>query len=151
MVFYPSHSFLSYKMHFSTFIILAAALGKNALAGYVLEDDYMAADFFDQFTFWDSADPTHGFVEYQSRSNSQNMGLINGTSGNVRMSVDSINNTPNGRPSVRITSNKSYNYGLIVVDIEHMPGGSCGSWPAFWTVGTSSLPYCTLDLAVDIH
>lgn len=88
----------------------------------------MTAGFFDQFTFWDDVDPTHGFVQYQSESSARSMGLINSTTGNVKMSVDSTNNTPNGRPSVRITSNKSYNYGLIVVDIEHMPGGICGTW-----------------------
>lgn len=115
-------------MHFSTLFILSAALANNALAGYVLEDDYMAEGFFDQFTFWDAADPTDGFVAYQSESSAESMGLINGTSGNIYMGVDSTNTTPKGRPSVRITSKKSYNYGLIVVDLEHMPGGICGTW-----------------------
>ena len=52
------------------------------------------------------------------------------------MRVDSTNNTPNGRPSVRITSNKVYQAGsLIILDADHMPGGICGTWPAFWLVG----------------
>jgi len=39
-----------------------------------------------------------------------------------------------GRDSVRLESHKSYNNGLIIIDLPHMPTG-CGTWPAFWTVG----------------
>jgi hypothetical protein len=52
------------------------------------------------------------------------------------MGVDSSNvASGRGRNSVRITSKKSYNEGLIILDLAHMPGGACGEWPAFWTVG----------------
>lgn len=40
-----------------------------------------------------------------------------------------------GRPSVRIESVDRYTNALIVVDVSHMPGGICGVWPAFWTLG----------------
>jgi hypothetical protein len=40
-----------------------------------------------------------------------------------------------GRDSVRIEGTKNYNKGLFVVDIKHMPGGICGTWPAFWSLG----------------
>jgi len=122
-------------MHISTLFLISATLANNALAGYILEDDYMSAGFFDQFSFWDGEDPTHGFVKYQDKSSAESLGLISSGEGNIRMSVDSTNEAPDGRPSVRITSNKVYNYGLIVADIEHMPGGICGTWPAFWTLG----------------
>jgi hypothetical protein len=39
-----------------------------------------------------------------------------------------------GRGSVRISSKKSYNGGLFLFDIKHMPYG-CGTWPAIWTFG----------------
>ena len=48
------------------------------------------------------------------------------------MGVDSVNPAPSGRPSVRVSSKKSYNHGLVIADIPHMPGGICGVWPAFW-------------------
>lgn len=117
-------------MHISTLINGLSLFAATGLAGYVLEDDYFSGNFFDQFSFWDSADPTNGFVAYQNQQSAQSMGLINSTTGNIKMMVDSTNQTPNGRPSVRITSNKSYSSGLVVVDIEHMPGGVCGTWPA---------------------
>lgn len=107
-----------------------------SIAGYVLEDDYSPSNFFDMFTFFTDSDPTNGFVEYVSESTAQDTGLINATDSSVYMGVDYTNVAPNGRSSVRITSNKAYNSGsLVIVDIEHMPGGICGTWPAFWMVG----------------
>lgn len=40
-----------------------------------------------------------------------------------------------GRGSIRLEGSKTYNKGLFVVDIKHMPGGICGTWPAFWSNG----------------
>ena len=42
-----------------------------------------------------------------------------------------------GRASVRITSKKSYNHGLIILDLGHMPGGICGTWPALYVIPES--------------
>ena len=35
---------------------------------------------------------------------------------------------------------KEYNKGLFVLDIKHMPGGICGTWPAFWSLGREPWP-----------
>lgn len=123
-------------MSFSTLLrtIAVAALVRPSIAGYALEDDYSTKNFFDMFEFFTEPDPTNGFVHFVDQSTAQNTGLIS-TSGNaVRMGVDHTNVAPNGRNSVRLTSNKSYNSGLIILDIAHMPEG-CGTWPAFWTTG----------------
>ncbi|KAK1067571.1 hypothetical protein LTR74_006241 [Friedmanniomyces endolithicus] len=122
-------------MSFTTFITCFLAMGTTGWAQYVLEDDYLAGgNFFDQFSFWDSADPTDGFVEYQGQSAASSQKLINSSASNVEMRVNSTNNAPSGRASVRITSNKSYQSGLFILDADHMPTG-CGTWPAFWLVG----------------
>ncbi|KAK4896775.1 hypothetical protein LTR27_005369 [Elasticomyces elasticus] len=122
-------------MSFTTLITCFLAMGTTGWAQYVLEDDYMSGgNFFDKFAFWDSADPTNGFVNYQGESASSSQDLINSSSTNVQMRVDSTNQAPNGRASVRITSTKSYNSGLFILDADHMPTG-CGTWPAFWLVG----------------
>lgn len=47
------------------------------------------------------------------------------------MGVDSTNiASGRGRKSVRLTSKATYNHGLIILDLEHMPGSICGTWPA---------------------
>jgi hypothetical protein len=75
-------------------------------------------------------------VQYVNQGTAQNGGLINTNNGAVYMGVDSTNvGTGSGRNSVRITSKKSYNHGLVILDLAHMPGGVCGTWPAFWMVG----------------
>lgn len=62
------------------------------------------------------------------------------SNGQVHIGVDHQNSAPRGRPSVRLTSNKKYNDGLFVLDLAHMPGGTCGSWPAFWLVDQGTWP-----------
>jgi len=115
-------------MHFST-LVSAAAFAAPALAGYVLEDDYMK-DFYGSFDFWTEADPTHGFVKYVDEATSRSMNLIDSsTTVPVKWGVDTVNKDPEGRASIRLTSKKSYNKGLVIIDIEHMPFG-CGTWPA---------------------
>ncbi|KAK4983989.1 hypothetical protein LTR66_008638 [Elasticomyces elasticus] len=121
-------------MAFHTLLVCLAFVNLS-IAGYVLEDDYTPSKFFDMFSFWTTSDPTHGFVQYVDRATAQNSGLISSTSSSVYMGVDHTNVTPNGRPSVRLTSTKSYDSGLIILDLAHMPGGICGTWPAFWTLG----------------
>ncbi|KAJ4507934.1 hypothetical protein HRR88_006617 [Exophiala dermatitidis] len=52
------------------------------------------------------------------------------------MGVDNTNTASGrGRNSIRISSKKTYNHGLIILDLAHMPAGACGTWPAFWLLG----------------
>jgi hypothetical protein len=74
-------------------------------------------------------------VKYVSQSDASSGQLISTNSDSVYIGVDHTNVASGGRNSVRITSKKSYNQGLIIIDLEHMPGSICGTWPAFWMVG----------------
>ncbi|KAF1360492.1 hypothetical protein EJ07DRAFT_115288 [Lizonia empirigonia] len=115
-------------------LFLAAALFDQSIAGYALEDDYMT-DFYGAFDFFTAADPTNGFVKYVDEATARQTNLINAsTTVPVEWGVDSTNETPEGRPSLRLVSKKKYNAGLVVMDVAHMPTG-CGTWPAFWMVG----------------
>ena len=52
------------------------------------------------------------------------------------MGVDSSNvASGRGRNSLRLSTKKIYNHGLVILDLAHMPGGACGTWPAFWMLG----------------
>lgn len=108
----------------------------SALA-YSLVDTYNSANFFSSFNFFTGADPTQGYVSYQSQSAAQSQGLISTSGGQVYLGVDHTTTNPPspGRASVRVTSNKAYTHGLFIADIAHMPGSICGVWPAFWLFG----------------
>jgi hypothetical protein len=122
-----------------TFLRLGALLSYAAgiaAQTYTLEDDYNASNFFDEFTFFTAADPTNGYVVYESAAVANSTGLAGISNGAVYMGVDYTTVNPSGgRPSVRVSSNKAYNHGLFIADLAHMPGSDCGVWPAFWTVG----------------
>jgi len=108
-----------------------------AMATYTLQDTYSGSNFFNKFTFFTGADPTHGFVNYLSYQNALNGGLIPNASV-PKWGVDTYNTlstSGTGRSSVRIASNAVYNHGLFIADIEHMPGSICGVWPAYWLLG----------------
>ncbi|KAF7195190.1 Endo-1,3(4)-beta-glucanase [Pseudocercospora fuligena] len=123
-------------MHLTTVITGLALFSTAGWAGYVLQDDYFSGgSFFDKFDFFADEDPTHGFVTYKNYDACIEEDLLRNTSTNIVMKVDDTNVTPNGRPSVRISSKNSYNTALIVLDLDHMPGSICGLWPAFWTLG----------------
>jgi hypothetical protein len=42
--------------------------------------------------------------------------------------VDYSNQAPGGRVSVRLQSKKLYRTGLFVLDLAHMPSGTCGQF-----------------------
>lgn len=65
------------------------------------------------------------------------------SSGRFGMKADHWSQVPRnsgrGRDSIRIQSHDRYFDSLLVLDLAHMPVG-CGTWPAFWTIGTGDWP-----------
>lgn len=117
-----------------------AALATTATA-YQLVEKHSGPNFFDGFDFFTDSDPTQGAVSYVSRltaAPAKLIGLVNDNSTApptmaAYIGVDSTTVTAN-RPSVRLTSKKSYKHALVLADIKHMPSG-CGVWPALWFTG----------------
>ncbi|EXJ60435.1 endo-1,3(4)-beta-glucanase [Cladophialophora yegresii CBS 114405] len=119
-----------------TSLITLSILAASASASYVLEDDYSSDVFADMFDFFTGNDPTNGYVNYISYDQATSAGLYKADNGSVYMGVDATNvATGRGRDSVRISTKKVYNHGLVILDLAHMPAGACGSWPAFWMLG----------------
>jgi hypothetical protein len=113
-----------------------ALLSSIVSAQYSLQDDYNPASFASMFDFFTDADPTSGYVNYVSQSDAEAKGLFSSGNNSVFIGVDATNTAGGrGRDSVRLSSKKTYNHGLIILDLAHMPGGQCGTWPAFWTLG----------------
>ena len=136
-------------MHLSSVLALAGCVS-NSLAAYTLVQDYTSDNFFSEFTFFSvcinfqgtlfnackliylqEADPTEGYVTYVDQATAEAAGLISTENGAIYMGVDSTNvASGSGRESVRVSSNFAFDTGLIIADIQHMPGSICGTWPA---------------------
>jgi len=114
----------------------ATAQGRRSTQ-YTLQDKYSGNDFINDWNFFDSADPTNGYVNYLTKSEAQSNGLAYvQKDGTAILAVDNYTKLSAGakRNSVRISSPKTYNGGLFIADFYAMPHG-CTVWPAWWTVG----------------
>ncbi|KAJ5106257.1 hypothetical protein N7456_002932 [Penicillium angulare] len=122
----------------STLLPSLGLFAQLSTAAYTLLDDYGTdSTFFDKFSFYTDDDPTEGYVTYVDQSTATTDGLISASNGAVYIGVDNTNvASGSGRSSVRLTSTATYNEGLVILDLEHMPGSVCGSWPAFWMLGS---------------
>lgn len=108
---------------------------------YNLVENWQGENFIDYFKFYTGADPTNGYVNYVHPDQAERDGLWKITdSGSVYLGVDHKNTLDphgKGRDSVRIGTKKYYDKSLVIADIAHMPASTCGTWPAFWSVGRS--------------
>jgi hypothetical protein len=112
-------------------------------AKYSEKEVFAGESFFSNFTFFTEADPTKGTVSYISEADAISSSLIGMLSnGHIYMGVDHTSKIPAnaGRPSVRIESKATFNHGLLLADISHMPDSTCGTWPAFWMLGKGMWP-----------
>jgi hypothetical protein len=136
---------------------LSLCLGVTHAAKYSVRRTYDASNFFDSFSFRSAAyyedligarDPTNGAVNYLSRHDALASGLASTPNNQVRLAVDStaVVDAQVGRPAVRLEAKTPFDQGLLVADIAHMPGNSCGTWPAFWTFNFEENPYGEVDI-----
>ncbi|KKY21993.1 putative mixed-linked glucanase precursor [Phaeomoniella chlamydospora] len=119
-------------------LLFSSALLPTCGASYILKSDYNYLNWFNSFIVENIADPTGGYVEYVSQSEAQSSGLYKVSGNQVYIGVDNtttLSSTGTGRKSVRLSSGATYDSGLFIADFAHLPGGQCGSWPAYWLVG----------------
>jgi len=139
---------------FFTLIINILLIVKPVTAAYTqVAADYTPANFFDGFDFFTGSDPTHGFVKsvpnpytfllqyrtneavkyrYIDRNSAESQRIIRNDGGSVYVGVDYWSYTSIGRQSVRLESKQRFMRGLFVLDMQHMPGSICGTWPALY-------------------
>lgn len=82
-----------------------------------------------------AGDPTSGFVNYVSREEGIKSGLIAYRGNQLYVGVDyntTLSPKGPGRKSVRLESKTAFDSGLMLIDIQHMPGNMCGTWPALY-------------------
>jgi len=123
-------------MNFSVLLGILFLLGVSQSA-YVLDTNYQGTSFFNGWNFFTGNDPTHGTVNYVAQNVAQQKKYIANQGNAAYIGCDMTTVVPTkvrGRDSVRLTSQKSFNSGLFLIDLTHMPTG-CATWPAFWLVG----------------
>ncbi|KAH8694301.1 putative endo-1,3(4)-beta-glucanase [Talaromyces proteolyticus] len=83
----------------------------------------------------------------------ESAGLISaGSDDSTYIGVDTKNNAEGtGRQSVRLTSTASYTHGLFILNLAHMPGSICGTWPAFWTLGSDWPNHGKIDIIEGVN
>ena len=142
-------------MSFIKFSIAALAATTTVSNAYQLVDKFSGPTFFDGFDFFEDADPTHGSVAYASRLTAAPNKLIgvvlnaDNPTPSAYLGVDATTITSK-RPSVRLTSKKSYNHALVLADIKHMPSG-CGVWPAIWMTGPNWPSNGEIDIVEQVN
>ena len=121
-------------------VILPSITTAQSATTYKLTEDLSYYNFFSAFDFFSGPDPTEGFVQYQNYTSAIEQGLVGyfTDTQSVFVGADYKSKDPNGRASVRLESKKGWNKGLLVADIRHMPASTCGSWPAYWLVGSDA-------------
>ncbi|KAH9047159.1 concanavalin A-like lectin/glucanase domain-containing protein [Lactarius hengduanensis] len=114
---------------------LSLSLAPCARASFYLQDEWIGKGFFQGWDWMTKNDSTHGRVNYVSQAKAQNKNLAYADGGKFFMRADNrtiVAPSARGRDSIRISSQKTYNEAIFVLDLQHMPAG-CGTWPAFWT------------------
>ncbi len=106
---------------------------------YQLVDNYNSVELFDRFSFIEGLDPMHGYNYNVAKIDALQNGLFtyndtikyNKPHKQCVIKVSDLSDTSNSlRNSVKMESHKSYNGGLFVLDIDHMPSG-LSVWPIF--------------------
>lgn len=130
---------LSVGTLFASSLLSPAVAHFGPHSSYQLAEKWHGKSFMENMEFFTAADPTNGYVTYVDQEHAKDAGLFKIQSdGSMYMGVDHTSTLdPNGagRDSVRVESKKFYKQGLYIVDVAHMPGTICGTWPAFWSVG----------------
>jgi hypothetical protein len=84
----------------------------NTANAYSLAFTYNSGNFFDYFSFFTSADPTEGFVDYVSQSVAESADLVYTSNNQVYLGVDHTTQNPSGgRESVRLSSDQEWSQG----------------------------------------
>ena len=103
---------------------------------YALNKSYSGTTFFDAGEWgFGTQDWTGGVSEYVNRSTALHERLVEAHEQHAILRTGELGK-PYRRKSVRLTTTRSWMYGLIALRFSHVPFG-CGVWPAFWTNAAS--------------
>lgn len=85
------------------------AVAATAVQAYDLVQIYDSTNFFEEFYFWDTTDPTGGDVVFDVLDVALANGIVNTNNSQVYLGVDYWTLNPvGGRQATRLTSNVAY-------------------------------------------
>ncbi|KAF8859291.1 hypothetical protein BDZ45DRAFT_650284 [Acephala macrosclerotiorum] len=110
-----------------------------AQSGYSLVAEFSGASFFDNFDFVTVCPLLHFLIFYVDYQTAYDDGFIStDDSGVTYLEIDSttvLNPNGVGRDSVKIVSKQSWTHGLVITDLNNMPGGVCGVYGRHYLAG----------------
>ncbi|EJT98107.1 hypothetical protein DACRYDRAFT_91125 [Dacryopinax primogenitus] len=123
--------------------LLLGLAGSAVATTYNIADTYIGSQFLSRFTCKRLLTRlTVASTTSQATALANNLTYASGNTFIMRADyTTTLTSSGPGRNSVRIQSNNTYTYALMVLDLSHMPEG-CGTWPAFWTTGATNWPTC---------
>jgi len=120
------------------FLILVAILGEalaysNAPDPYELVSDWNGQEFLENLEFYPDDAGNEDFSTYISESSSLADDLVSVGGGVLRLAAETTSTVygGGGRTSIRMRSKGTFDSGLFVLKVDHMPTG-CGVWPFIW-------------------
>ncbi|KAF9470525.1 hypothetical protein BDN70DRAFT_888989 [Pholiota conissans] len=129
----------------------AAPSSTSTPSPWTLIETHEGDNFFAGWNFFTGGDPTNGIVTYVDQNTASSSGLLEVNSqGHAIMRVETTPVVSGNRKSVRITTQRQFNGGLVIMDSIHMPTG-CGVWPAFWTNGPNWPVTGEIDIVEGVH
>ena len=120
--------------------------------------------FFNFYDFYDGEDSlgSAGYIRYVGHKRAFDLGIANvtqeityghkGKDFSTPFAYMSSSPTEKGpRESVRLEGKTTFNRGLFILDLRHMPAG-CGLWPAFWLTNEENWPdFGEIDIVEGIN
>jgi len=146
-----SHAFVSSATgSLCGFELSAPTAGPN----YTLVQNYGPQGFYsgDDWDYFTGGDPTNGYVKFLDRNTAINVGILKlGTANGRQFALLGSASTNAAPESIRVSSKRVFNGGLVLWDALHIPAG-CGSWPAFWSTSQDGWPtYGEIDVMEGVN
>lgn len=100
-------------------------------SSYTLYKTVDSTSFLDFFDF-STKDYNHGNVQYVSESDAKKLNMLRLDNNQIYLGAEM--QTWGRRKSTKVLSKETFNKGLFIMELKHMPAG-CGTWPAWWLTG----------------
>lgn len=112
-------------MRIGNVLACASVVAITRAATWSLKDTYSGDDYMSKFDYFTDTDPTNGLVVFENEETAKNLNLTYvDDSGNFVLRTDTVEQRTEGRPSVRLQSQASYENAVIMY-VNHSANLGC--------------------------